>query len=277
MAVAVGKSGVGRNALITGVANKAGIGQTLVKAFLAEGYRVFGTDIRLLDPLEGLLNGPEVAGPSGRQPESSPNHREAFHFKQADITRLEEVKSMVQAAAQFLGGRIHVVINNAGRVDPHIAEGSDVIQEFASFINTNLVGAFNVTAHALEHMPVGQSSVIHMSSVRALQSEPHTEGYAAAKAGLLGLTHAQAMSLAGKVRVNAVLPGWIDTDPRDDPSSYHPDRTKEEHAIQPVGRVGLPADIAHMCIFLSDESKAGFITGQDFVVDGGVTKMLCYD
>lgn len=69
-------------------------------------------------------------------------------------------------------------------------------------MNTNLVGAFNVTAHALKHMPAGRSSVVYISSTRALQSEPHSEGYAASKAGMLGLTHAQAISLAGMARSN---------------------------------------------------------------------------
>jgi NAD(P)-dependent dehydrogenase (short-subunit alcohol dehydrogenase family) len=90
----------------------------------------------------------------------------------------------------------------AGRTNPFIAEDSDVIQEFASFVNTNLVGAFNVTAHALKHMPAGRSSVVYISSTRALQSEPHSEGYAASKAGMLGLTHAQAISLAGMASSN---------------------------------------------------------------------------
>lgn len=77
--------------------------------------------------------------------------------------------------------------------------------------------------------------------------------------------------------MNAILPGWIDTSPREDSSTrYSPDIRKEDHEWQPVGRVGLPEDIAHMCIFLSDESKAGYITGQHFVVDGGVTKKMVY-
>lgn len=82
--------------------------------------------------------------------------------------------------------------------------------------------------------------------------------------------------VTGKVRVNAVLPGWIDTWAREDPTTYRPDIRKEDHEWQPVGRVGLPPDIAHMCVFLCDESKAGYITGQQFVVDGGVTKKMVY-
>jgi NAD(P)-dependent dehydrogenase (short-subunit alcohol dehydrogenase family) len=102
------------------------------------------------------------------------------------------------------------------------------------------------------------------------------QGYGAAKAGLLGLTHAQAASLAGLgIRVNAVLPGWIDTsDPAENGgnSVLRP----EDHAWHWSGRVGVPADVAEMVAFLADDSKAGFITGQQFVVDGGVTKRMTY-
>lgn len=102
------------------------------------------------------------------------------------------------------------------------------------------------------------------------------QGYGAAKAGLLGLTHAQAASLADRgIRVNAVLPGWIDTtDPAETggKSVLRP----EDHAWHWAGRVGVPADVAEMVAFLADNSKSGFITGQQFVVDGGVAKRMTY-
>jgi NAD(P)-dependent dehydrogenase (short-subunit alcohol dehydrogenase family) len=101
-------------------------------------------------------------------------------------------------------------------------------------------------------------------------SEPNTEAYSASKAGLLGLTNALSQSLAGKVRVNAILPGWIDTS-EDDGA----DITRKDHAFHPVGRVGKPEDVAEMCVFLAGPN-AGFITGQEFVIDGGVTKKMIY-
>ncbi|KAL3152310.1 hypothetical protein ABBQ32_001381 [Trebouxia sp. C0010 RCD-2024] len=96
------------------------------------------------------------------------------------------------------------------------------------------------------------------------------QAYGAAKAGLVGLTHAQAVTLANKVRVNAVLPGWIYTE------SNRDQLTKKDHEWHPSGRVGMPSDIAQLCLFLADESKAKFITGQDFAIDGGVSKKLIY-
>lgn len=114
------------------------------------------------------------------------------------------------------------------------------------------------------------------------------QGYAAAKAGLLGLTHAQAASLAPRgIRVNVVLPGWIDTSAEDGGSNGGSAAgggagggagglRAEDHAWHWAGRVGVPSDVAEMVAFLADEGRAGFITGQQFVVDGGVTKRMTY-
>ena len=99
-------------------------------------------------------------------------------------------------------------------------------------------------------------------------SEPNTEAYSASKGGLLGLTHALSVSLAGKVRVNSILPGWIDT-------TGGELLTQADHCFHPAGRVGRPEDVAEMCVFLAGP-QAGFITGQEFVVDGGVTKKMIY-
>ena len=114
------------------------------------------------------------------------------------------------------------------------------------------------------------SSIINISSTRALMSEPHTEAYSACKAGLLGLTHSLSQSLSDRgIRVNAVLPGWIDT-------IGGVGLLPEDHAWHAVGRVGVPEDVAEMVAFLANSSTAGFITGQEFVVDGGVTKKMVY-
>jgi NAD(P)-dependent dehydrogenase (short-subunit alcohol dehydrogenase family) len=111
------------------------------------------------------------------------------------------------------------------------------------------------------------ASIINISSTRAYQSQPNTESYTAAKGGISALTHALAVSLAGRVRVNSISPGWIDTT----------NTTFEEFdAIQhPAGRVGKPKDIAEMVIFLCSE-KAGFITGENITIDGGMTKQMIY-
>jgi len=118
--------------------------------------------------------------------------------------------------------------------------------------------------------------VINIASTRALMSEQHTEAYSASKAGLLGLTHALAISLGPQIRVNAILPGWIDvsTWKRSDLAHQEP-LTAEDHRQHPVGRVGRPHDIAAACLYLASE-EASFITGQALVADGGMTVKMIY-
>jgi NAD(P)-dependent dehydrogenase (short-subunit alcohol dehydrogenase family) len=111
------------------------------------------------------------------------------------------------------------------------------------------------------------ASIINISSSRDRMSQPNTESYTAAKGGIAALTHAMAVSLSGKVRVNSISPGWIDT-------AY----TVYEGADavqQPSGRVGNPLDIAHMVLYLSSD-KAGFITGENICIDGGMTRLMIY-
>jgi len=111
------------------------------------------------------------------------------------------------------------------------------------------------------------ASIVNISSSRDRMSQPQTESYTAAKGGIAALTHALAISLAGKVRVNSISPGWIDT-------AY--EIYEGADAIQqPVGRVGNPLDIANMVLFLCSE-KAGFITGENICIDGGMTKQMIY-
>ena len=111
------------------------------------------------------------------------------------------------------------------------------------------------------------ASILNISSSRDRMSQPQSESYTAAKGGIAALTHALAVSLAGKVRVNSISPGWIDTDY----AVYEgPDALQ-----QPAGRVGNPLDIAHMALFLASE-KAGFITGENICIDGGQTRLMIY-
>ena len=166
---------------------------------------------------------------------------------------------------------IAVLVNNAALSDP-ILEGdttADRLKSWRRYIDVNLSGPFIMTEVAVPFM-TSDSSVIHISSTRAHQSEIGTEGYAASKAGLGGLTHAQAISLGSSngIRVNCILPGWIDT-------GNYPIR-EEDHDFHCVGRVGMPQDIAQMTLFLADNAQSGFITGQEFVVDGGVSKKMIY-
>lgn len=161
-------------------------------------------------------------------------------------------------------GHVDVLVNNAPPLMKGIAECS--YEEFTRALDVGVTAAFYLTKLFLPHFAPG-ASVLNLSSSRDRMSQPQTESYTAAKGGIAALTHALAVSLRGKVRVNSISPGWIDT-------AYTvyegPDATQ-----QPAGRVGHPLDIAHMALFLASE-KAGFITGENIVIDGGMTRQMIY-
>lgn len=237
-------------AVISGTARDHGIGRECAKQFLEAGYKVVGLD---------------------NVPQEEPALQNAdYDFRSTDITSGDQIKDLA-SHVKGQSNELQVLINNAGIADPYLPENpSEKIALWHKVIQTNLTGAFLLSEALLPHMIPGRSSIIHMSSIRAKLSEPNSEAYGAAKAGLIGLTHAQAVSLAKKVRVNAVLPGWIYTMPNPE------DLTSEDHDWHPAGRVGVTNDVAQLCLFLADSKRSGFITGQEFVVDGGVGKKLVY-
>ncbi|KXZ55078.1 hypothetical protein GPECTOR_3g234 [Gonium pectorale] len=228
-----------RTAVVSGVARPTGIGRQIVRTLLGKGYRVVGCDVA-----------PEEA-PDAQYPG-------VYSFMRVDVRKLDNVRALYAHVEDIAGGpHLNLLVNNAGIAAPNLDE-SDPVGSWHTFIDTNLTGM------AL------WSSIVHISSTRALQSEPGCEGYAAAKAGLLGLTHSQAASLQRRTRVNAVLPGWVDV------SGGAEAISTEQHQWQFTGRVGQPTDVAEMVAFLADERLAGFITGQHFVCDGGVTVRMHY-
>lgn len=190
----------------------------------------------------------------------------------ADESQIEQLPDRLRRELAI--DRCHCLVNNAGVVDPYFARRDPGAPErrkaWRTYIDVNLTGAFLLSEVLAPMMPPGDASIIHITSTRAHQSEPHCEGYAAAKAGLVGLTHAQAASLAGTARVNCICLGWIDTS--GDPGSLR----HEDHAWHWTGSVGRPEDVAEMVAFLADGSKSQFVTGQQFVVDGGVSKRMVY-
>ena len=161
-------------------------------------------------------------------------------------------------------GHVDVLVNNAPPMMKGIAECS--YEDFTRALNVGVTAAFYLTKLFLPHFAPG-ASVLNISSSRDRMSQPQTESYTAAKGGIAALTHALAVSLRGRVRVNSISPGWIDT-------AYTvyegPDATQ-----QPAGRVGHPLDIAHMALFLASD-KAGFITGENICIDGGMTRQMIY-
>lgn len=161
-------------------------------------------------------------------------------------------------------GHIDYLINNA----LPIMKGIDTcsFDEFTYALQVGVAAPFYLSKLFMPYFQPG-ACIINMSSSRDRMSQPFTESYSAAKGGIAALTHALAVSLAGKVRVNSISPGWIDTDF----TVYDgPDATQ-----QPVHRVGHPLDIANMVLFLCSD-KAGFITGENICIDGGMTKQMIY-
>ena len=161
-------------------------------------------------------------------------------------------------------GRVDCLINNA----PPLFKGIQTCSyaEFNYALRVGVSAAFLLTQLFMPYFAPG-ASIINISSSRDRMSQPQSESYAAAKGGISALTHALAVSLGGKVRVNSISPGWIDTDY----TVYEgPDAIQ-----QPAGRVGNPLDIANMVLFLCSD-KAGFITGENICIDGGQTRLMIY-
>ena len=161
-------------------------------------------------------------------------------------------------------GRVDVLVNNA----PPAFKGIDTCsyEEFQQALAVGVTAPFYLSKLFAPYFTDG-ASIINISSSRDRMSQPQSESYTASKGGISSLTHALAVSFAGKVRVNSISPGWIDTAF----TVYEgPDAIQ-----QPAGRVGNPLDIAHMVLFLASD-KAGFITGENICIDGGQTRLMIY-
>lgn len=161
-------------------------------------------------------------------------------------------------------GHLDYLINNALPLMKGIDQCS--YEEFNYALRVGVTAPFYLTKLFAPYLAPG-ASIVNISSSRDRMSQPQTESYAAAKGGISALTHGLAVSLAGKARVNSISPGWIDTS---DTVYEGPDAVQ-----QPVGRVGNPMDIAHMVLFLCSD-KAGFITGENICIDGGMTRQMIY-
>ena len=218
-------------AIVTGGAN--GIGKCI-----AEEFRRNGAAVCVIDKAEG----------------------DHFVGDISDKTVLE--KFVQQVIAEY--GHIDFLVNNALPLMKGIDECS--YEEFQYALAVGVTAPFYLSKLFAPHFNKG-GSIINISSSRDRMSQPQTESYTAAKGGIAALTHALAVSLAGKVRVNSISPGWIDTSYKvyDGPDTYQ----------QPCGRVGNPMDIANMVMFLCSD-KAGFITGENICIDGGMTKLMIY-
>lgn len=161
-------------------------------------------------------------------------------------------------------GKIDCLINNALPLMKGISQCT--YEEFNYALQVGVTAPFYLTKLFLPYFAPG-ASIVNISSSRDRMSQPQTESYTAAKGGIRALTHALAVSLSGKVRVNSISPGWIDTE--------YKEYTGPDAIQQPAGRVGNPMDIANMVLYLCSD-KAGFITGENICIDGGMTKHMIY-
>jgi hypothetical protein len=170
------------------------------------------------------------------------------------------------AGIRVVEGRLDALICNAGfSIRKPLADLA--LAEWSSVLATNLTSTFLLVRAAEGLLRAANGSVVTIASTRAHMSEPNTESYAASKGGLVALTHALAISLGPDVRVNCISPGWIVT--------KGPEPTEEERAFHPAGRAGTPEDVAALTAFLIGPDSR-FITGSEFVIDGGVTRKMIY-
>jgi NAD(P)-dependent dehydrogenase (short-subunit alcohol dehydrogenase family) len=164
-------------------------------------------------------------------------------------------------------GRLDAIVSNAG-TNLYQPLEKWTLAQWERIIATNLTANFLLARAAEKHLRAAKGAIVLMASTRAHMSEPGTFAYSASKGGIVALTHALAMSLQPDVRVNCISPGWIDTGKH----AVGPD----DHLQHPVGRVGRPEDIAAAVRFLLEPEQSGFMTGQEMVLDGGMTKKMIY-
>lgn len=245
----------GRVALVTGAAR--GIGLGIAAWLICEGWQVVLAD---LDQGRGA----KVAATLG----------ENACFIAMDVADEAQV---AQGVAQVLRrfGRLDALVSNAAVADPHnmTLESLD-LAHWNRVLAVNLSGPMLLAKYCAPYLRAHCGAIVNLASTRATQSEPDTEAYAASKGGLVALTHALAISLGPEIRVNAVSPGWIDAR---DPSARRAEPLSEaDHAQHPAGRVGTVEDVASMVAWLLSKG-AGFVTGQEFVIDGGMSRKMHWE
>ena len=240
-----------RRVFVTGGA--AGIGKAIVAAFRNAGCQVAFCDI-------DQQAGNRTAQATGAR---------FYHTDVADSSALE---NCLQAITQ-LWGDIDIIVNNAGIAEFKPLEECTT-DDFCRVMSVNLLPVFTTARFIARHrdaleQPNPYGRIINIASTRALMSESGTEAYSASKGGIVALTHALMMSLADRhITVNCISPGWIETGDYDN-------LTQADHDQHPSRRVGMPDDIARMCVWLAMEENS-FINGENIVIDGGMTRRMQY-
>jgi len=227
-----------KTAVITGGAN--GIGRCIAESFMNAGAKV-----AVIDKADAPIT--------------------CDLYFRGDIANEQTLIDFVGEIKNKLGG-VDYLINNA------CLSRSGILSDcgYNDFMYVQKVGVaapYILTKLLLPYFNPN-ASVVNIASTRAFQSQPDTESYSSAKGGIVALTHAIAVSLSGRVRVNCISPGWIDT-------AKNPEHSEQDKRQHPVGRVGTPSDIADMVLYLCSDN-AGFITGENITIDGGMSKLMIY-
>lgn len=236
-------------AIVTGAAR--GIGRAIAHHLLDGGWHVGAVDL----PQAGLKR-------------SYNRYGRNVVLIEGDVADEETALCAVKAVTDKFN-RLDALVSNAG-VMVRKPLRQLTLGEWRKVLDTNLTATFLFARAAERPLRAAGGAIVTIASTRALMSEPNTESYSASKGGLLALTHALAISLGPDVRVNCVSPGWIVTKPGEK-------LRRKDHQQHPVGRTGWPQDIAEMVAFLLDGKRAGFITGTNVVVDGGMTRKMIYE
>jgi NAD(P)-dependent dehydrogenase (short-subunit alcohol dehydrogenase family) len=246
-------------ALVTG--GGQGIGKCIAAQLLAEGMAVVLAE-------KDRVAGEEAAAELGAQGR--------VVFQETDVADEAAVRRAVTATLERFG-RLDALINNAALAYPFGCPVDALpLDEWNRVLGSNLTGTFLCCKLAVPALRATGGAIVNIASTRALQSEANSEAYAASKGGIVALTHALAVSLGPAIRVNCISPGWIAVEDWKRSDRRHPPQLRPlDDAQHPVGRVGRPEDIAELTAFLLSE-RSGFITGQNFVVDGGMTRKMIY-
>lgn len=247
-----------RVAIVTG--GGQGIGKAIAATLLSRGFSV---TLAERNEQTGHAAAEDLTHRGGR-----------VRFVQTDVTDEESVARAVHETVEAFGG-LSALVNNAADPHPYNTPLPELsLDEWRQKITTNLTGPFLCAKHCARAFDTDGGAIVNVASTRALQSERCQEAYAASKGGVVALTHALAISLGPRVRVNCVSPGFIDT------SGWTPEASRAlratDHTQHPVGRAGRPEDVAELVCFLLSHA-AGFITGQNLVIDGGMVRRMMYE